>query len=144
MNKSISPEILSAAQKWLTDSYDSETRAKVQNLIDNDPETLTESFYRTLEFGTGGLRGLMGVGTNRMNLYTVAMATQGLSNYLLEVYGDQQIKVAVACDCRNNSQLFAQTTADVFAANGFTVYLFDSLRPTPELSFTIRELGCQS
>ncbi len=144
MKNQIAPEILSVAETWLSDSFDEQTRSEVQSLIDSDPEALTESFYRTLEFGTGGLRGIMGVGTNRVNLYTVAMATQGLSNYLLEVYPDKEIKVAVACDCRNNSQLFAQTTADVFAANGFTVYLFESLRPTPELSFTIREMGCQS
>lgn len=144
MKQQIQPEILSAAQKWLSDSYDQATRDQVQELIDNDTATLTESFYRTLEFGTGGLRGIMGVGTNRMNVYTVAMATQGLSNYLLMTYPGQEIRVAVAYDCRNNSPLFAKTTAEVFAANGFTVYLFDELRPTPELSFTIRHLGCKS
>lgn len=132
------------AKKWLSDNFDTQTRAEVARLIDSDPKTLNDSFYKTLEFGTGGLRGIMGVGTNRMNVYTVGMATQGLANYLLKTYKNEEIKVAVAYDCRNNSPLFAQTTADVFAANGFTVYLFESLRPTPELSFTIRELGCKS
>lgn len=136
--------ILSAANKWLSEGYDVDTRNEVKNLIDNDFDTLSESFYKTLEFGTGGLRGIMGVGTNRMNVYTVGMATQGLANYLLETYHNQEIKVAVAYDCRNNSELFAHTTAEVFAANGFTVYLFDALRPTPELSFAIRYLGCKS
>lgn len=132
-----------AAEKWLAGSYNEQTKSEIKRLIKEDEKELVESFYRTLEFGTGGLRGIMGVGTNRMNIYTVAMATQGLSNYLKKSC-DGQIKVAVACDCRNNSELFAKTTADVFAANGFTVYLFESLRPTPELSFAVRELGCQS
>lgn len=136
--------VVEAAKGWLSDNFDAQTREQVQYLIDNDKETLNESFYRTLEFGTGGLRGIMGVGTNRMNVYTVGMATQGLANYLLKSYPNKEIKVAVAYDCRNNSPLFAQKTADVFAANGFTVYLFESLRPTPELSFAIRHLGCQS
>lgn len=132
-----------AAEKWLAGSYNEQTKSEIKRLIKEDEKELTESFYRTLEFGTGGLRGIMGVGTNRMNIYTVAMATQGLSNYLKKSF-EGKIKVAVACDCRNNSELFAKTTADVFAANGFTVYLFESLRPTPELSFAVRELGCQS
>lgn len=136
--------VMETAKKWLTDNFDKHTQDQVRDLIENDPKTLEESFYRTLEFGTGGLRGIMGVGTNRMNVYTVGMATEGLSNYLLKSYPNKDIKVAVAYDCRNNSPLFAKTTADVFAANGFTVYLFESLRPTPELSFAIRTLGCQS
>jgi len=137
-------EILNKAKVWLSSEFDAETNKNVQFLIDNDPKELEDSFYRTLEFGTGGLRGVMGVGTNRMNIYTVSMATQGLANYLLKVYPNQQIKVAVGHDSRNNSPLFARTTAEVFAANGFTVYLFDSMRPTPELSFAIRHLGCKS
>lgn len=135
--------VTKTAQKWLDGSYDDKTKAEIRRLMADDQNELTESFYRSLEFGTGGLRGIMGVGTNRMNVYTVAMATQGLANYLKKSF-DGPIKVAIACDCRNNSPLFAKTTAEVFAGNGFTVYLFESLRPTPELSFTIRELGCQS
>lgn len=143
MTTKIDSAVLESANKWLDGSYDELTKAQIRNLIDNDPKELVESFYRSLEFGTGGLRGIMGVGTNRMNVYTVAMATQGLANYLKKsCQGD--ISVAIACDCRNNSPLFAQTTADVFAANGIKVYLFESLRPTPELSFAIRHLGCQS
>ncbi len=138
------PKILERANTWLSNGYDTQTQDEVRHLMENNEAELTESFYRTLEFGTGGLRGIMGVGTNRMNIYTVSMATQGLSNYLKRYFENKKIKVAVAYDCRNNSELFAQTTAKVFAANGFTVYLFESLRPTPELSFTIRELGCQS
>ena len=132
------------AQQWLEGGFDEQTKAAVRNMMENDLKELTESFYQTLEFGTGGLRGIMGVGTNRMNIYTVGMATQGLANYLKKSFPGQEIKVAVAHDCRNNSDLFAKTTAEVFAANGFTVYLFDSLRPTPELSFAIRYLGCMS
>ena len=119
-------------------------RKKVKQLIDNDSKELTESFYKDLEFGTGGLRGIMGVGTNRMNVYTVGMATQGLSNYLKKAFPDEPIRVAVGHDSRNNSRLFAERVADIFAANGFKVYLFDSLRPTPELSFAIRHLHCHS
>ncbi|CDN33122.1 Phosphomannomutase [Mucinivorans hirudinis] len=143
MTTTIDKSVMDNAQKWLEGGYDEQTKATIRNMIENDPGELVESFYRTLEFGTGGLRGIMGVGTNRMNVYTVAMATQGLANYLKKSYTGQ-IKVAIAHDCRNNSPLFAQTTADVFAANGIKVYLFDSLRPTPELSFAIRYLGCQS
>ena len=141
----VSPEILTKAKSWLSDQYDEETRKKVQNLIDNDPNELTESFYRILEFGTGGLRGIMGVGTNRMNIYTVAMATQGLANYIKAKFTDmKRPQVAIAYDCRNNSKEFAQITADVMTANGIKVFLFSALRPTPELSFAIRELKCQS
>lgn len=131
-------------EQWLGGAYDDQTKSAIRAMMAGDSKELTESFYQTLEFGTGGLRGIMGVGTNRMNIYTVGMATQGLANYLIESFPGQQIKVAIAYDCRNNSPLFAKTTADVFAANGFVVYLFDSLRPTPELSFAIRELGCMS
>ena len=141
----VSPEILAKAKSWLSDQYDEETRKKVQNLIDNDPNELTESFYRILEFGTGGLRGIMGVGTNRMNIYTVAMATQGLANYIKMMFADmKKPQIAIAYDCRNNSKEFAQITADVMTANGIKVFLFSALRPTPELSFAIRELKCQS
>lgn len=130
---------------WLNGNYDAETKAAIQSLIDKNAHTeLTDSFYRDLEFGTGGLRGVMGPGSNRINKYTIGMATQGLANYLKEQYPDQQIKVAISHDSRNNSDFFARITADVFAGNGIKVYLFESLRPTPELSFAIRELGCQS
>jgi phosphoglucomutase len=138
-------KILERAQAWLTDQYDEETRKKVQYLIDNDPNELTESFYRNLEFGTGGLRGIMGVGTNRMNIYTVAMATQGFANYIkLMNPGVSDLRVAIAYDCRNNSPAFANITADVMSANGIKVFIFDCLRPTPELSFAVRELHCHA
>ncbi|MDE6428288.1 MAG: phospho-sugar mutase, partial [Muribaculaceae bacterium] len=132
--------------EWLSDGYDEPTRAEVKRMLDaEDPTELIESFYKDLEFGTGGLRGIMGVGTNRMNRYTVGAATQGLANYLNETFSElPEIKVAVGHDVRNNSREFAEIVADVFSANGITVYLFDSFRPTPELSFAIRELGCQS
>lgn len=132
------------AQEWLGGDYDEVTKEKIRYMLAHDRKELVESFYRNLEFGTGGLRGIMGVGTNRMNIYTVAMATQGLSNYLKTNFKGETIKVAVAHDSRNNSPEFARKTAEIFAANGFTVYLFDSLRPTPELSFAVRELGCKS
>src|SRR3954454_3909649 len=136
--------ILEKANVWLNGNYDEATKAEIRQLQETAPEELSESFYRTLEFGTGALRGIMGVGTNRMNKYTVAMATQGFANYLKKVYGTAEIKVAIAHDCRNNSRFFAETTANVFAANGIKVFLFEALRPTPELSFTIRHLGCQA
>lgn len=132
------------AEKWLSGNYDEDTKKQVKYLMDNNLGELTESFYKDLEFGTGGLRGIMGVGTNRMNVYTVGMATQGLSNYLKKAFPDEPIRVAVGHDSRNNSRLFAERVADIFAANGFKVYLFDSLRPTPELSFAIRHLHCHS
>ena len=126
---------------WLKGNYDEETKNEIKKLQSENNETeLTESFYKNLEFGTGGLRGLMGVGTNRMNKYTVGMATQGFANYLKKTYGDAEIKVAIAHDSRNNSRFFAETTANVFAANGIKVFLFEALRPTPELSFAIRYL----
>ena len=141
----LTPEIIERAKTWLSDKYDTETRRQVQDLIDNNPNELLESFYKTLEFGTGGLRGIMGVGTNRMNTYTVAMATQGFANYIKMMFPNvEQPKVAIAHDCRNNSKEFAKTTADVMSANGIKVYLFNALRPTPELSFAIRELECQA
>ena len=144
MDNNLEQLVMSKAQKWLEGNYDEATKAQVNYLINNDKKELTECFYKDLEFGTGGLRGIMGVGSNRMNEYTVGMATQGLSNYLKECFAGQEIKVAVAHDSRNNSRFFAERVADIFASNGFKVYLFDELRPTPELSFAIRELGCQS
>ena len=136
---------LENANTWLNGNIDKESKQAIRNMMDNDPQELTESFYRDLEFGTGGLRGIMGVGTNRMNRYTVGMATQGLCNYLKSIYkGIDQISVAIAHDSRNNSPEFARITAEVFSANGVKVYLFDGLRPTPELSFAIRHYGCQS
>ena len=143
--KQIDPKIIERANVWLTKDYDAETRAAVQRMMDENPDELTESFYQDLEFGTGGLRGLIGSGTNRMNKYTVGAATQGLANYLKKVYPkEKQLRAAISFDPRNKSDYFAQTTADVFSANGFTVYLFDALRPTPELSFTIRHLNCHT
>ena len=143
--KSISPEIIERAKVWLSDQYDSETRKQVKDLIDNNPDELLESFYKNLEFGTGGLRGIMGIGTNRMNTYTVAMATQGFANYIKMMFPNiQQPQIAIAYDCRNNSKEFARTSAEVMSANGIKVFIFNSLRPTPELSFAIRELKCQA
>lgn len=140
----VDPIIVEKARLWLSESYDQQTRDAVKNMLENDPAELVECFYRDLEFGTGGLRGIMGPGTNRMNKYTVGAATQGLANYLLKSFsGFQEISVAIACDSRNNSQFFARITAEVMAANGIKVFLFDSLRPTPELSFAVRHLGCQ-
>ena len=136
--------VLKKAQAWLDGHYDEATKKQVKYLINNDMKELTESFYKDLEFGTGGLRGIMGVGTNRMNVYTVGAATQGLSNYLKKNFAGEQIRVAIGHDSRNNSRMFAERVADIFASNGFTVFLFDALRPTPELSFAIRELKCQS
>jgi phosphoglucomutase len=145
MAENLLKEVKTRAQIWLDGNYDAETKKQVKHLLENDEKELIESFYRDLEFGTGGLRGIMGVGTNRMNIYTVGMATQGLSNYLKKNFKSlSQIKVAIGHDSRNNSRLFAETTAKIFAANGFKVYLFESLRPTPELSFAIRHFGCQS
>ena len=129
---------------WLNGNYDQATKDEILRLQKENPGELTESFYRSLEFGTGGLRGLMGVGTNRVNKYTVGAATQGFANYLKKTYGDQEIKVVIGHDSRNNSRFFAETTASVFAANGIKVFLFEALRPTPELSFAIRSLGAQA
>ncbi|MEE4258900.1 MAG: phospho-sugar mutase [Bacteroidales bacterium] len=140
----IDKSVMAKAQIWLDGAYDEETKLAIKQMIDSNPQELIESFYRDLEFGTGGLRGIMGVGSNRMNKYTVGAATQGFANYLKANFpGNDRIKVAIAFDSRNNSQYFAQVTADVFSANGIKVYLFDELRPTPELSFAIRHFGCQ-
>ena len=144
MVNELDPQILAKAQQWLDGNYDAETKAQVKHLIENDPKELVESFYKDLEFGTGGLRGIMGVGSNRMNVYTVGMATQGLANYLKKNFAGEQIRVAIGHDSRNNSRKFSEHVADIFASNGFTVFLFDALRPTPELSFAIRELNCHS
>ncbi|SFF43318.1 phospho-sugar mutase [Sunxiuqinia elliptica] len=145
-NNEILDQVVSRAQSWLSEVYDEETRKEVKRMLEQeDKNELIDSFYRDLEFGTGGLRGIMGAGSNRMNIYTVGAATQGLSNYLKKEFaGLEQIKVAIGHDCRNNSRLFAEKSAEIFAANGIHVYLFEDLRPTPELSFAIRELGCQS
>lgn len=134
------------AKQWLTPVFDAETQATVKGMLENEDKTdLIESFYKNLEFGTGGLRGIMGAGSNRMNIYTVGMATQGFANYLKKNFADRkQISVVVCHDCRNNSRLFAETVANIFSANGIKVYLFDDMRPTPECSFAIRHLGCQS
>ena len=145
-NEQLLKEVTAKAQVWLGDGYDEETRTEVKRMLDADDKTeLIESFYKDLEFGTGGLRGIMGAGTNRMNIYTVGAATQGLANYLKENFKDlPEISVAVGHDVRNNSRKFAEIVADIFSANGIKVYLFDSFRPTPELSFAIRHFGCQS
>lgn len=145
-NEELLKEVTARAQVWLGAGYDEETRTAVQAMLDNPDKTeLIESFYRDLEFGTGGLRGIMGAGTNRMNIYTVGSATQGLANYLKKNFANLPlISVAIGHDCRNNSRKFAEISADIFSANGIKVYLFESLRPTPEVSFAIRELGCQA
>jgi phosphoglucomutase len=137
-------EIRKKAESWLTKEFNEETRKEVREMLDKDEKKLIDSFYQDLEFGTGGLRGIMGAGTNSMNIYTLGMATQGLSNYIRKQCGNSRVKVAIAYDCRNNSRYFAETTANIFSANGFVVYLFESLRPTPELSFAIRHYQCQS
>jgi phosphoglucomutase len=146
MDEQLLQHVTNRAQTWLSEAFDSETRAMVQAMLNNEDKTeLIESFYRDLEFGTGGLRGIMGVGSNRMNVYTVGAATQGLSNYLNKNFKDlPQISVVIGHDCRNNSRKFAEISAQIFSANGIKVYLFEDLRPTPEMSFTIRKLGCQS
>ncbi len=139
-------DVTAKAEQWLSTSYDENTRNEVKRLLENEDKTdLIEAFYKDLEFGTGGLRGIMGVGSNRMNIYTVGAATQGLANYLKrEFAGLDQISVVIGHDCRNNSRLFAESAANIFTANGIKAYLFDAMRPTPEISFAIRELGCQS
>jgi phosphoglucomutase len=140
MNQGINQKIAS----WLEGNFDAATKDEIRSLQANQPDLLEDAFYRNLEFGTGGLRGLMGVGTNRVNKYTIGMATQGFSNYLLKTYPNESISVVVGHDSRNNSRFLAETTAQVFAANGIKVYLFEALRPTPELSFAIRQLQCKA
>lgn len=141
----LDPTVQVNIDQWLNGNYDEESKQHIRDLLAAEKYTeLTDAFYKDLEFGTGGIRGIMGVGSNRINKYTLGMATQGLSNYLLQLYPGEQIKVAIAYDCRNNSDTFARLVAEVFSANGIYVYFFESLRPTPELSFAIRELGCRS
>lgn len=137
-------QIIDLAKKWLTESYDLNTQKEVKDLISAGGEDLIESFYKDLDFGTGGMRGIMGVGTNRINKYTIGKATQGLANTLLVMYPGEEIAVAIAYDCRNKSDFLAQTAAEVLSANGIKVHLFEALRPTPELSFAVRELNCKS
>ena len=144
-NQELIKQVTAKAQEWLGPAFDAETQAEVKRMLESDDKTeLIESFYKDLEFGTGGLRGIMGAGSNRMNIYTVGAATQGLANYLNKCFAGQPISVVVGHDCRNNSRRFAEISADIFSANGIKVYLFDDLRPTPEVSFAIRHLGCQS
>lgn len=140
----IPQNILDAVNEWLTPTFDTDTQDTVKQLMTSSPKELEDSFYKNLEFGTGGMRGIMGVGTNRINKYTLGKSTQGLSNYMLQVFPDKQLKVVIAFDCRHNSQSLAKVVADVFSANGIKVYLFSSLRPTPELSFALKYLGCQA
>jgi phosphomannomutase len=138
----IEPEILKKVNEWLTPTFDKETQEKVNHMIAGNPKELKESFYKNLEFGTGGMRGVMGVGNNRINKYTLGKNTQGLSNYLKQSFPDEQVKVAIAYDCRHNSKVFGKVVADVFSANGIQVFLFEDLRPTPELSFALKHLDC--
>jgi phosphoglucomutase len=145
MAENIDQSIMDKVNVWLNGNYDADTKQEIRDLLEQNPDEIIESFYRDLEFGTGGLRGIMGVGTNRMNKYTVGMSTQGLANYLKKNFANEkQIKIAIAYDCRNNSSFFAEVAANVLSANGIKVYLFDALRPTPELSFAIRHYGCHS
>ena len=137
-------QILKKANEWLSDTFDTETQKEIQDLITNNPEELMDRFYKNTEFGTGGMRGMMGAGTNRINKYTLGRATQGLSNYLIENLPNKSLKVVIAFDCRHNSQKFAKLVADVFSANNIKVFLFESLRPTPELSFAVRHLNCDA
>ncbi|QXP53546.1 phospho-sugar mutase [Cellulophaga sp. HaHa_2_1] len=136
--------ILNTAKTWLTDFFDADTKKEVQDLIDNNTEELKDRFYKNMEFGTGGMRGVMGAGTNRINKYTLGKSTQGLSNYLNEVYKGEELKVVIAFDCRHNSDTLAKTVAEVFSANGIKVFLFSELRTTPELSFAVRHLSCHA
>lgn len=136
--------ILKTARTWLTDFFDPAVKKEIQDLIDTDPEALKDRFYKNLEFGTGGMRGIMGTGTNRINKYTLGKSTQGLSTYLKKVYGDSGLKVVIAYDCRHNSKSLARTVAEVFSANGISVFLFSDLRTTPELSFAVRHLNCHA
>jgi len=145
-NQDVLTAVIKKAESWLDGNYDAETKATIKNMMDKEDKTeLIDSFYKDLEFGTGGLRGIMGAGSNRMNIYTVGAATQGLSNYLIKNFSDKkQIGAVIGYDCRNNSRLFAQVVADIFSANGIKAYLFENLRPTPEISYAIRQLGCQT
>jgi phosphoglucomutase len=137
-------DIITTAKSWLTDFFDNDTKNEIQDLIQNNPQELEERFYKNLEFGTGGMRGVMGVGTNRINKYTLGKSTQGLSNYLKKTYINEEIKVVIAYDCRHNSDTLSQVVAEVFSANGIKVYRFSALRTTPELSFAVRHLNCHA
>src|SRR5690606_40236910 len=137
-------EILERAKIWLGEAYDEDTRTEVQKLIDENSAELEDAFYTDLEFGTGGMRGIMGTGTNRINKYTLGAATQGLANYLKQVFPDKEKSVAIAYDVRNNSELFARIVANILTGNAIKVYLFESFRPTPELSFAVRHLSCDA
>ncbi|MBV7268625.1 phospho-sugar mutase [Winogradskyella luteola] len=138
----IKPEILERVNSWLTPTFDNESQDQIKHMIASDPKGLEESFYKDLEFGTGGMRGIMGLGTNRINKYTLGKNTQGLSNYLKQSFVNEQVKIAIAYDCRHNSKTFGKVVADVFSANDIKVYLFEDLRPTPELSFALKHLNC--
>ena len=143
-NTEIIQKARAKAEMWLNDAYDKATRTEVERLLNaSDPTELIDSFYNDLEFGTGGLRGIMGVGSNRMNIYTVGAATQGFANYINRLFPGENNSVCIGHDCRHHSREYAETTAAIFSANGITAYLFESLRPTPEMSFAIRELGCK-
>ena len=137
-------EILDKAKQWLTSTFDAETQKEINELITNDSNDLTDRFYKDMEFGTGGMRGVMGAGTNRINKYTLGRATQGLSNYLIENIKKDQNSVVIAYDCRHNSKKFAKIVADVLSANNIKVFLFEDLRATPELSFAVRHLNCDA
>ena len=145
-NQELIAQCSAEAQKWLDSPiYDAETKKAVKAMLDAEDKTaLIDAFYRSLEFGTGGLRGIMGPGTNRMNKYIVGMATQGFANYLLKAFPDQQVSVVVGHDCRNEGRMYAESVAAIFSANGIKAYLFESLRPTPEISFAIRQLGAKA
>ena len=136
------PELLERVNTWLTPTFDNDTQDYIKNLIATNPKLLKESFYKNLEFGTGGMRGIMGIGTNRINKYTLGKNTQGLSNYLHKSFPNEPLKVAIAFDCRHNSKTLANIVANVFSANNIQVYIFEDLRPTPELSFALKHLGC--
>lgn len=138
----IEPKILERINSWLTPTFDADTQAIIKESIANNPKDIQESFYKDLEFGTGGMRGIMGVGTNRINKYTLGKSTQGLSNYLYQQFPGETLKTVIAFDCRHNSKTLAKVVADVFSANGIEVYLFEDLRPTPELSFAVKHLNC--
>ncbi len=143
-NTEIIRQARAKAETWLNDSYDKTTKEAVRKMLDSEDQTeLIDSFYKDLEFGTGGLRGIMGPGSNRMNRYTVGAATQGFANYINKMFPKEEKSVCIGHDCRHHSRDYAETTAAIFSANGITAYLFESLRPTPEMSFAIRELGCK-
>ena len=140
----VEQNILDKVNEWLTPIFDNDTHNEIKKMMISSPKNLEESFYKNLEFGTGGMRGIMGVGTNRINKYTLGKNTQGLSNYLKRSFPNEKIKVVIAYDCRHNSNTLAKVVADVFSANGIHVYLFSDMRPTPELSFAVRHLNCQA